>query len=1058
MAYQPKSYRKFLAGTITAAVVASAVAPAASAAEVKFPDLAGLDQETTAAIEALVGLGVIVGQPDGKFAPNKTINRGQAAEMIVKALPNVEPKANPTGKVFEDLTEKSYSSKFAEALVDAKLIPAGGKFGAGTGMTREAMAVTLVAAFGLTDTGAAVEVKDLDKAAEASRAAIKILAQHGLTKLLDGNFNPTADVTRSQFALFFYRAVQAVTVVAPEVTEIKSVNETTLQVKVKGDLKEVKASDFTFDNGLTVSAAKIVTAPAAAADTFTTVELTTSKQEAGKTYKLVTFLGKEVKTEVKVEAPAAAAVTGVSATNLKEVTVAFSNVVSKADLKTTDFAVKNNTVAAVTLSEDKKTAVLTLTTEVAQQSDVEVTAKKSVKFENGLALAEDVVKTVNITDVTIPVAESITLTGPNTFEVKFSEPVKAVSSEVLINNGIYGVAERTLSTDGRTLTVKLSASSLTEGSYQVKVSGYSDFANFAAMSKTFTLEYKKDVTVPTVKLVSASQSEVVVEFDKAVTQKGGAALSKDFFYHTYSAWKPVAVETTDNKKFTLKFSDTELATQDFILPEGNVTVTVLKSVSDVTVVDMWGNAVASDTKLVATVSADKVAPTVTKVEAKAEDQVVVTFSEKIDIATAKFAIKNSEGKAVSQTIATPVAFDNDKLTATLNLSSKLAGGTYTVEVSDAVDTSLSKNKITAVTLPFTVTDKTPIDLASVTAKVVTNDAAKEQYIYVTYPEAVATSGANSALIKDNYLVGGAALASGDKVEVFGTDNKRVKITVKYRGEIPAAVVTANTTELTMGRIADAAGNVNAALSTNKLITPDTAPTTFKAKAVGLNKLVLEFAAELKTVTADGITVDGSDVDTTKTTVAAIDKVEVISGKTYVTVTVKAEEKLANKSTTELNKMSVAIEDGKLETITGQKLTSVTPVAATAVTDAIAPELESVDPVTLARTSDTVAVITLDFDEDLAALHTLAATDLVLTDANGKVYVAGTDYEVALNGSDASKLEITFTTADKATLDKLNGTKFSVATKTTVHYLDDAAENVIKAFEAKQTKTALTVTP
>jgi trimeric autotransporter adhesin len=205
MAYQPKSYRKFLTGTITAAVVASAVVPAASAAEVKFTDLAGLDAETNTAIEALVASEVIKGYPDGTFKPNQTINRGQTAEMTVKALKLETPA--PTGKVFEDLTDKSYYAKFAEALAKAEIIPAGGKFAAGTDMTREAMAIALVAGLKLKATDKAVEVKDLETASPEAREAIKILAQNDVTKLLDGNFNPKEAVKRSQFALFFYRAV-----------------------------------------------------------------------------------------------------------------------------------------------------------------------------------------------------------------------------------------------------------------------------------------------------------------------------------------------------------------------------------------------------------------------------------------------------------------------------------------------------------------------------------------------------------------------------------------------------------------------------------------------------------------------------------------------------------------------------------------------------------------------------------------------------------------------------------------------------------------------------------
>jgi methionine-rich copper-binding protein CopC len=757
------------------------------------------------------------------------------------------------------------------------------------------------------------------------------------------------------------------------------------------------------------------------------------------------LLHRTIEAEATVVVPpiVAPTVDSVSGNNLKEVVVTFNNAVSKT-VSADNFSVKNNTVDAVAVSEDGKTVTLTLKNAISQQSDVEVTVKNTVKFDNGASLPENVVKTIGVTDVTIPVMESIALTGPNTFTIKFSEPVKETSigsGSVLINNGVYGVSDKDLSKDGRTLTVTTSSNTLAEGNYEVKVNGYSDFANFAAVGKTFNLDYKKDVTAPTPKLVSASQSEVVVEFDKAVTQEGGAKLTKDFFYHTYSAWKPVSVETDDNKKFTLRFADTDPATQDFMLPEGNVTVAVLKAANDKSVVDMWGNKLADDLRLTATVTADNTAPTVSNVVATAEDTLEVTFSEKVNVAAGNLTILDSAGKKVTQTISN-IAFDEDTLKARVTLSGKLAGGNYTVEVKDVTDKSLNANKLTTVTSSFTVTDKTPIDLSAASATLVDNTTAKEQYIYVSFPEAVATTGPNSALNKDNYLLAGKQLTASDNVELFGNDGKRVKITVKYRGTEPAPVVNTDQ-DLTVGRIADVAGNVPTALSSAVAIDEDVAPKSFTAKAVGLNKLELVFDAELRTVTADGILVDGADADDTYTTVASVDNVEVKDGKTYVTVTVKASDKLADKSATELAGLSVQVADNKLETITGKKLVDVAPV--TDVTDAIPAELKGTAPITLANAANG-AVITLNFDEELAALHQLAAADLVLTDANGKTYVAGKDYTVNLNTADASKLEIKLLGDTTG----LVGTKFTVSTNSTIHYIKDVGGNSIATFAGKTT--------
>jgi trimeric autotransporter adhesin len=376
MAYQPKSYRKFLAGTITAAVVASAVAPAASAAEVKFTDLAGVAPETLTAIEALVGLNVIKGFPDGTFKPNQAINNSQAAEMIVNFLPDVAPKAAPTGKVFEDLTEKSYSSKFAEALVDAGYLTAGGKFNATAGMTREAMAVIAVKAFGLTDTGKAVEIKDLDKASEAARAAIKILAQHELTNLLEGNFRPTETVTRSQFALFFYRGVQAVEAAKAETTaEVKVVDVNKVEVKFNKAVDTTKVTA-----ALKIGAASLYTTATFAEDKKSVV-LTAPSAIATGDYNVVIsgIAAADVVKPIKVEAAAAKAIT-VSNTEayLKDGALVTYSVLNQYG---TDMGVKANNADLVVTAYN-----------VTQAKAVTVVKTSSTKSEVGLDLTAGAAK------------------------------------------------------------------------------------------------------------------------------------------------------------------------------------------------------------------------------------------------------------------------------------------------------------------------------------------------------------------------------------------------------------------------------------------------------------------------------------------------------------------------------------------------------------------------------------------------------------------------------------------------------------------------------------------
>ena len=83
MAKQNKG-RKFFAASATAALVASAIVPVASAAQVNdYNKISGYAKE---AVQSLVDKGVIQGDTNGNFNPLNTVTRAQAAEIITKAL------------------------------------------------------------------------------------------------------------------------------------------------------------------------------------------------------------------------------------------------------------------------------------------------------------------------------------------------------------------------------------------------------------------------------------------------------------------------------------------------------------------------------------------------------------------------------------------------------------------------------------------------------------------------------------------------------------------------------------------------------------------------------------------------------------------------------------------------------------------------------------------------------------------------------------------------------------------------------------------------------------
>ena len=78
-----KSYRKFLVGAVTTAVVASSFAGVAGAASFKDVDSNTTHQE---AVLSLVDQRIISGYPDGTFRPYAQINRGEAAIITARAM------------------------------------------------------------------------------------------------------------------------------------------------------------------------------------------------------------------------------------------------------------------------------------------------------------------------------------------------------------------------------------------------------------------------------------------------------------------------------------------------------------------------------------------------------------------------------------------------------------------------------------------------------------------------------------------------------------------------------------------------------------------------------------------------------------------------------------------------------------------------------------------------------------------------------------------------------------------------------------------------------------
>ncbi|MGX2961696.1 carboxypeptidase regulatory-like domain-containing protein [Peribacillus sp. JNUCC 23] len=221
--------RKFLTGAASVALVASAVAPAASASST-FPDVDANDTHASN-IEKAVKLGLIKGK-DGMFMPYNDITRGQVAIIIARYLGDVDTTGT---KQFTDVSAKENAELAESALV----VRAAGVFNGSNGafnpyksITRQEMASVLVRLFGLEDLADKTSaVTDNATAWEVHRENINILSENGITNV--AQFNPLNNINRAQFASFMIRAIE---------------NAETISSGVAG---------FVFDAGVPVVGAKV---------------------------------------------------------------------------------------------------------------------------------------------------------------------------------------------------------------------------------------------------------------------------------------------------------------------------------------------------------------------------------------------------------------------------------------------------------------------------------------------------------------------------------------------------------------------------------------------------------------------------------------------------------------------------------------------------------------------------------------------------------------------------------------------------------------------------------
>lgn len=811
MAYQPKSYRKFVATAATATLVASAVTPAFAAetgAAASFSDVPDRYKE---AVDYLVDNKITLGVTDTQFGTTQAIKRVDAAVMIAKAL-EIEVADRPDSG-FTDVPDraKAYVDALkAEGIINGKTATT---FGSSQDITRGEIALILANAYDLNGTSD----KEFSDVSSRYEAAVEALVAAGITQGKTATTFGTSDaITRGEFAIFLYKA-ENIDEGTPEVSAVSATTAntvTTVTATVKGAVEGDKATVEIFANG-SGSAAATKTADVVNGKVSTDF----SNLPAGTHVAKVTFKDSSAQTSFTV-ATTELAVSSVEATDLKTVKVKFTapvDEVTATNKNNYDFGGLTGSagISSIELSSDKTVATITLASTLANKAYVTATVSKSdsILDVDGEKL-DQYQAPVYINDTTRPVVTEQQYNNANqTFTVKFSEAVSLPSGSSVVVTDANGVqvspTSTTLAADGKSLSV-VTTNLATDKTYTVTMVGAVDLANNFFAGNSVVSSFTKGATEtvkPTVQTVEAvSSTQIKVTFSEKLGAPGtlnGNTLTKvnslkdtpaNYNYEVDSTGLVYTIQVpamTDNTVTAYQFAgQADLA--------NNVIDTVVKNVPY--------TKDSKDPEVVSTVANGKV--------------VTISYNEDVTVTGANAKVLTPSGVLLtvpSSAISTVSNFPERVRVDLTSVVESVENGTYKITLADGIVKDAEGNsKEYSVNASLGNQDTTKPEVAS--ASIAVTPSANGGTVRVPYSENMGAS----AIDVNNYTV--------DGVKVFNNayfDGSRDAVILELKENAFASTANRN---LEINNVADVAGNTLKESFTKTLsFTDNTAPSLVKAE-------------------------------------------------------------------------------------------------------------------------------------------------------------------------------------------------------------------------------------
>ncbi|WP_050183328.1 S-layer homology domain-containing protein [Domibacillus robiginosus] len=788
MAYQPKSYRKFVATAATATLVATAVTPAFAAetgAAASFTDVPPRYKE---AVDYLVDNKITLGISEDKFGTTQSIKRVDAAVMIAKAL-EIDIADRPDSG-FTDVPTRAVAyidALKAEGIINGKSETA---FGSEQSITRGEIALIIANAYDLDGTSD----KQFSDVSSRYADAVQALVAAGITEgKTETTFGTTDAITRGEFAIFLHRAELLPIEKVPTVTSVSAVAGQEA-VTISGKVANASTASLVivdsnnqevYDQDVTVSAdgsfSRTVNLPA-----------------GNYAYEVHAIEGEKVSAVKAGNFSVAAvnsAVVSASAANAKEVKVVYSTQVDKTTAENeANYTVNVSGTALTTanieadLQADGKTVLISNKngSDIFTNGNYYTVEVKDVLSKDLSKVANYKTGTLNYFDNTIPTVLSSELDG-NKVRVYFNEPVSPAPA----TSGATPAAGVQVKIDGGAIQTGTSVNQ--DGKYYVEVPTTSDDrkagvhnvtvynaqdgdGNILAVSATqYTV--LADTVAPSVVSVTPESSNT---FDVKVSEKLATGsptfeVKKGGVIFPINPATDVVVDPDDPTGLTYEVTVPATGTGGYNLYGTNentatlsVKVTNIKDNSNLTGAEFNGTVtLTKDATGPKVLSANTNTVTVTGTGASATGTINVKFDENIRVlAPSKVKVYNKDGVLLTTVGTATAATGTDTLSIPLTVV-PTAGTTYTVQLEAGAVEDLSGNDNVALSTTAAYSVSSNI-LATI------SNSGVNQFL-VDY-SASTTDMTTSATTVANYTLDGKPLPTGATVEFVG-NKKTVLVTL-----------------------------------------------------------------------------------------------------------------------------------------------------------------------------------------------------------------------------------------------------------------------------------------